>query len=85
MASFPTFVSSLQLSQDGIPSVALSPIPIMKKIPETDEERQRGRNRGSPLKLKPSSLIPDVDRESDTGRYISARRKLKKAVEEHYR
>ena len=84
--SFPTFVSTLQFSpQDPIPSVALSPTPSMGKRRETDEERPRGRSRGNPLKRKLSPGIGAHTPDTDADRYISARRKLKRAVLEHYR
>ena len=83
MTSFPTFISALHFSpQDGIPSVAFAPTPGKRR--EVDEEKPMGRGREFiPKRMSPVNGTNILEGDSD--RYFYARRKLKKAVLEHYR
>jgi hypothetical protein len=84
--SIPTFASTLHFSpQDTIPSVAFSPIPRTGKRREADEDRPCGRSRDDMLMRKLSTGSGGNSPDADSDKYISARRKLKRAVLEHYR
>ena len=81
-------MSALHFSpQDRTPSVAFSPAPsVPGKRRELYDEKPFGRGREFVLKRNVSPVAAGTSTALvDPDRYFSARRKLKKAVLEHYR